>query len=171
VYVEADGKTATGAAFKRFASTAFDFAVPTAQITDASTTRVVRDDLNNIVAFEVDVTVESKATDRYEVSALLTGTGADGQEHPLVRAQTADVLEPGTRKLTLRFDAGFAKLGGIEGEYAVRDVLLFSQGVSAPMHRMLAGTGTRFTGVHLAELRTANELPPRVLEMQRNGLL
>ncbi len=171
VFVEADGKTAAGTTFRRFASTAFDFAVPTAQIVDASTTRVVRDDRGRIAAFEVDVTIESKASDRYEVSALLTGTGADGLEHPLVRAQTAEVLDPGTQKLTLRFDAGLAGLAGIEGDYTVRDVLLYSQGVNAPMHRVLAGHGQRFAGVRLPALATPLQLPPRVEEMRRNGLL
>jgi hypothetical protein len=171
VFVEADGKTPGGTSFHRFASTAFDFAVPTARITDASTTRVVRDDLGTITAFEVDVAVESKATDRYEVSALLTATGPDGQEHPLVRSETADVLDPGTGTLTLRFEAGHAKLSGLEGEFQVRDLMLYSQGMNSTLQRTLAGNGRHFPAVRVAELATARDLPPRVYEMQRNGLL
>lgn len=171
VFVEADGATASGQPFRRSASTGFDFAVPTARIADASTTRIVRDASGRITAFEVDVTLESKATDRYEVSAMLTATGADGKEHPLVRAQTADLVAPGTGKLTLRFDAGYARLTGLEGDYQVRDLMLYSQGVDAPMQRMLTGPNVRFTGVRLADLAAPAHLPPRVLEMQRRGLL
>jgi hypothetical protein len=171
VFAEADGKTSSGQAFTRFASTGFDFVVPTAQILDASTTRVVKDASGQTTGFEVDVSIESKATDRYEVSALLTTVGGDGQEHPLVRAETADVLDPGTSTLTLHFDAGFARLTGLEGDYLVRDVMLYSQGVNAPMQRTLAGNGQRFPSVRIADLAPAAELPPRVLEMQRTGLL
>ena len=171
VFVQADGKSASGQSFRRSTTTGFDFVVPTAQILDASTTRVVRDASGKISGFEVDVTVESKATDRYEVSALLTAVGSDGQEHPLVRAQSADVIDPGTSKLTLHFDAGYAQLTGLEGDYLVRDLLLYSQGVNAPMHRLVAGNGQRFQGVRLVDLAPPTELPPRVVEMQRTGLL
>jgi hypothetical protein len=171
VFVQADGRGASGQAFSRSAQTGFDFVVPTAQILDSSTMRVVKDASGRTTGFEVDVTVESKATDRYEVSALLTALGSDGQEHPLVRAQTADVIDPGTTKLTLHFDAGYAQLAGLDGDYLVRDLMLYSQGVNAPMQRVVAGNGLRFSGVHVADLAPPVETPPRVFEMQRTGLL
>jgi len=171
VFVQADGKGASGQSFRRSAQTGFDFVVPTAQIVDSSTMRVVKDASGRTTGFEVDVTVESKATDRYEVSALLTTTGADGREHPLVRAQTADVIDPGTSKLTLHFDAGYAQLAGLDGDYLVRDLMLYSQGVSAPMQRAVAGNGLRFPGVRVVDLAPPAEMPPRIFEMQRNGLL
>jgi hypothetical protein len=170
LFVEADGAS-SGRSFSRFATTGFDFVVPTARIADASSTRVIKDASGKTTGFEVDVAVESKATDRYEVSALLTTIDASGQEHPLVRAQTADVVDPGTTKLTLHFDAGLARLTGLEGDYVVRDVMLYSQGVNAPMQRTLAGNGQRFVGVHLSDLAPPVETPPRVFEMQRTGLL
>lgn len=171
VFVQADGKGANGQSFSRSAQTGFDFVVPTAQILDSSSMRVVKDAAGKTTGFEIDVTVESKATDRYEVSALLTTMGSDGQEHPLVRAQTADVLDPGTAKLTLHFDAGYAQLAGMDGDYMVRDLMLYSQGVNAPMHRLVTGNGLRFQGVRIADLAPPVEMPPRIFEMQRNGLL
>lgn len=168
--VHAAGTSPSGASFLRAGATSMHFAVPTARILDASTTRIVRDAQGLVTAFEVDVTVDAKATDRYEISGILTAIGRDGLEHPVVEAQTADALDVGSHKLTLRFDAGYAQLTKLEGELQLRALQLFSQGTNALLHRATNGMNVRFAAVKHAELATLAVRPPMVDEMLRQGV-
>ena len=53
----------------------------------------VFDTTGKIAAYELDVTVESAATDRLEVNGMLAIPLSDGTERPVVTAQTAQTFD------------------------------------------------------------------------------
>jgi hypothetical protein len=70
----------------------------------------------------------------------------------------------------LSFDAGYAKLTGLEGKYTVRNLTLYSQGRASMLHRSYDGLGAAFKPVRLSQLADLVVVPPAVEEMQEEGL-
>jgi hypothetical protein len=159
--------TSNGRAFDRLAQTAVGFVVPTARITSAGNTRLVRDESGKVKAFEVDVVVESQARDRYEVTGSLVATNLR-KELPLAEAQVTDQLGEGTHTLTLRFDAGQVGLSHVGGAYSLRDLRLFSLGTNTLYHRLGKALELSMPEAALEEL-AAPEMTPALKQMVDEG--
>ncbi|MFI5300506.1 MAG: hypothetical protein ACHREM_20660 [Polyangiales bacterium] len=157
--VNATGTTGS-ARFVRTGATAFTYVVPTGRITSIGTPRVVRDAGGKVTAFEADFSIEASSSDRFEVNAFLTTTGADGLEHPVAEAQTAENFDAGMHTLTLSFDAGYPQIAAVAGELHLRKVTLFSQGQQILLQRDEEGFKTAFPVVKLAELKPLAVIPP-----------
>jgi hypothetical protein len=109
-------------AVPRDARTAFAVSVPVARF-DGTVTRN-----DNVGKREVAlrVGVETAIASRYQASAVLYGTGADGKLHPAAIAQSAAWLERGKGNLDLRYDA--ASLATALGSpWELRDLRLINQ--------------------------------------------
>ena len=63
---------------------------------------------------------------RYQASAVLYGTGADGQLHPAAIAQSAAWLERGKTSLNLRYDAS-SLATALGAPWELRDLRLVNQ--------------------------------------------
>ena len=159
--------TSNGRAFDRLAQTAVGFVVPTARITSAGNTRLVRDAAGKVAAFEVDVVVESQSRDRYEVTGTLVANNLR-KELPLAEAQVTDQLGEGTHTLTLRFDAGHVGLSHVGGVYSLRDLRLFSLGTNTLYHRLGKALELRMPEASLDEL-AAPEMTPALKLMMDEG--
>ena len=160
--------TAGGQAFDRLEQTAFGFVVPTARLASVGRERLVKDLSGRVAAFEVDVVVESQATDRYEVTGLLVATDAKGVERTVSQAQVTDQLGVGSHVLTLRFDAGHVGLSKLGGSYALRGLQLYSLGTNTLYHRLNRSLDVRFPAVRVEEL-AAPEMTPAIETMMRSG--
>lgn len=163
--------TADGKPFDRLAQTAVGFVIPTARITAAGGARAVRDGSGKVSAFEVDVTVESQARDRYEVTGTLVAMdrrGLERVERPVAEAQVTDQLGEGSHTLTLRFDAGHVGLSGLDGTYTLRGLRLYSLGNNALYHRLGKGLEVRMPAVSPSEF-AAPELTPALEQMMQAG--
>jgi hypothetical protein len=170
VDVRAEGKTASGMPFLRHARTGFHFGIPTAQLTGMSPVRIVNDAAGNAVAFETDVTLESKSLDRLEISGTLAAVGADGAEHPVALAFTGAGWDAGTHKVTLRFDAGYVKLTHLEGPYVVRNLKVFSLGTNALFQRVGSGFNTVVNAPRLDQMAMP-VMTPALEHMVTEGIL
>lgn len=137
---------------RRDARTAFSYAVPTARLTgDAEVTA-------SPAGLKIAVGVEAAAPGRYEVRAVLFGTGDDGQLHPAVRADAATWLEPGTGAVPLEIDGATLAASGLKPPFELRDLRLMDQGRMFVLHRqaraavlhrdLLAGLRTTETALH-----------------------
>jgi hypothetical protein len=165
VYVTAEGTTASGVRFVKSGTVAVKYTIPTARITHVMPMRVVKRADNAIEAFEIDVKLEIASTDRYEVTGLVATTHK-GVARRVCVAQTADVLEPGERSLTLRCEAGLVKLTRLQGNFHLEQLQLFSQGRAELLHRITTGLATiRTNKVSHAQLAELRERPPAVDEM------
>lgn len=163
---------ATGASeglkFDRFGYTAMGFAIPTARIDAAGLPRTVGE-ANAITGFEADVNVEAASGDRYEVSATLVATSADGTERPVAETQTTMTLGEGKHKVTLRFDAGHIALTKLDGTYSLRNLRLYSLGTNALYHRLGRGLDVKFPAVRVADLMPLREVTPAIEQMMQDG--
>lgn len=169
VRVMAEGTTPSGVRFAKTGSVAARYGVPTARLTHVMPLRVVRSGAS-IEAFEVDVRIEVASTDRYEVTGLVAATHK-GKLRRVCAAQTSEVLEPGERTLTLRFDAGLVKLTRLQGNFHLEQLQLFSQGRAELLHRIPQGlSAIRTPKVKSAELVEVRERTPAIDEMIAQGL-
>jgi len=109
-------------AVPRDARTAFAVNVPVARFDGT----VTRNDSAGQRELALRVGVETAIASRYQASAVLYGTGADGQLHPAAIAQSAAWLERGKGGLELRYDA--ASLATALGSpWELRDLRLTNQ--------------------------------------------
>lgn len=109
-------------AVPRDARTAFAVSVPVARF-DGTVTRNDGADKHELA---LRIGVETAMASRYQASAVLYGTGADGQLHPAAIAQSATWLERGKSSLDLRYDA--ASLATALGSpWELRDLRLVNQ--------------------------------------------
>jgi hypothetical protein len=83
----------------------------------------------------LDVTTTNAS--RYQVSAVLYGTGADGTLHPAALAQSAAWLAASGGKVELGFDA--ATLGTLRAPFELRDLRLVDQANMAVIERRERG--------------------------------
>lgn len=141
-----------GRGFDRLAQTSLGFVVPTARFVSAGRPRVVREKGRKVVSFEVDVVVESRAADRYEVSGTLAGPRLEGGEQAVAEAQVTDLLAPGLHTLTLRFEAGHVGLARMNGAYSLRELRLFSLGTNSLYHRLGRGLELNMPATSASEL-------------------
>jgi hypothetical protein len=167
--VKATGTNAAGTRYQRTGYTAFGFAIPTARIVSAAAPRTVKDGSGSVTAFETDVTVETAAADRYELSATLVAPMPDGTERPVAEAQTTATLAEGKHTVTLRFDAGYVALTKLEGAFVVRGLRLYSLGTNALYHRLGRGLDLRFASVKTTELLPLKEISPAIDQMVMDG--
>ncbi len=114
---------------RRDARTAFSYTVPTARLTGEA---VASADANGL---RIGIGVEAAAAGRYEVSAVLFGTGEDGRMYPAVRADAAAWLEPGTGTITLAVDGPVLAATGLQPPFELRDLRLKDQGRMQVLHR------------------------------------
>ncbi|MGZ3424277.1 MAG: DUF4785 family immunoglobulin-like domain-containing protein [Polyangiales bacterium] len=171
VDIKAEGTTPTGVKFLRTGRTGFHFGVPTARIVDVSSTRMLKDAAGLVNAFEIDVTLESSATDRLELSATLAAKSPDGKERPVMIAFTGDTWEAGKRTVTLRFDAGNAKLTHVEGAYEIRNLKLFSLGTNTLFQRIGVVPTLKFAPVTMAQIAPLKVISPGVQQLIDEGTL
>jgi hypothetical protein len=117
-FAVSDGKLAV----PRDARTAFAVSVPVARFDGTAT----RNDNAGRRELALRIGVEATVASRYQVSAVLYGTGADGKLHPAAVAQSAAWLERGKGSLDLRYDA--ASLATALGSpWELRDLRLLNQ--------------------------------------------
>jgi hypothetical protein len=168
VFVAAEGVTRSGVRFTKSGTVAVKHTIPTARVSGVMPMRAIRG--TAIEAFEIDVRIEVASTDRYEVTGLVAAN-YKGATRRICVAQTADVLEPGERLLTLRCDAGLIKLTRLQGTFHLEQLQLFSQGRAELMHRITKGLASiRVTDVRNAELVELREKSPAVDEMITQGM-
>src|SRR5262249_17868338 len=114
----------------RDATTAFAVVAPSARFGGGAS--VTQDAAGVHVALAVDTAAPS----RYQVSAVLYGTGAAGALHPAAMAQSAAWIEHGGT-LSLGFDA--ASLGGLHAPFELRDLRLANQADMGTIERRERG--------------------------------
>jgi hypothetical protein len=170
VDVRAEGTAPSGLKFLRHGRNGFHFGVPTARIASVGDPRAVMNDQGLVDAFEIDIDVESSASDRYEISGTLAASVDDGVEHAVAMAHYGNVLDAGMHHVTLRFDAGHARLTRLEGTYLLRNLKLYSLGTDTLFHRT-RWTGARIDGVHREQLAQPITITPAMEEMIAAGVL
>jgi len=109
-------------AIPRDARTAFAVSVPVARL-DGTVTRA---DTSGKRELALRIGVETALASRYQASAVLYGTGADGQLHPAAIAQSAAWLERGMGSLDLRYDAA-SLATALSSPWELRDLRLVNQ--------------------------------------------
>jgi hypothetical protein len=109
-------------AIPRDAKSAFAVSVPVARFDGA----VTRNRAARTPEFAVRLGVENVFASRYQVSALLYGTGADGALHPAAIAQSAAWLERGRGSIDLRYDAT-SLTASLGAPWELRDLRLVNQ--------------------------------------------
>lgn len=72
--------------------------------------------------------VEVALPGRYELRAVITGTGSDGQEHALAVSHAALWLETGVGEIPLRVEKAHLTRSGMTAPYYLRDLRLIRQG-------------------------------------------
>ena len=98
--------------------------------------------------FEVDVTVRSTTSDRFEVVGTLTGVSQAGYEVPIARARVVfDAVESGLSTGTLAFDLASVLKPPFTGPFLLRDVVLSSVFTATVQHRigLVEGVETTLT--------------------------
>jgi hypothetical protein len=169
--VVAEGVSPKGVAFARHGRTGFHFGIPTARVSDVLAQRTVTDAQGMISGFEVDVKVESTTLDRLEISAKLTAVGSDGAEHPISVAHYGDAIGAGTQVVTLRFDAGDARMTHMQGDFMLRDLQIFSLGTNTLVSREAAAHNRVFPSIARAQLVKHATFSPSQLELVQEGVL
>jgi len=114
----------------RDAKTAFAVSAPNARF--AGSASIARDGAGLRVALDVD----TAAASRFQVSAVLYGTGTDGALHPAALAQSAAWLERNA-PVNLSFDA--AQLGALHAPFELRDLRLVDQATMLVIERRERG--------------------------------
>lgn len=171
IRVRAEGSTADGRPFLRTGQTGVHYGIPSARIADVGATRVITDGKGNIAAFEVDVQIQSASLDRLEVSAMLTAIGGDGAEHGVAEAFYGTGFEAGTHTVTLRFDAGHARLTKLEGTYTLRNLKVFSLSTNSTFHKMGFAANKSFPNVQRTRLVQLDKLNPATEQLVSEGVL
>lgn len=92
------------------------------------------DDGNLLVELSVEVGTEG----RYAASALLYGTGGNGELRPVISAQTGKYLT-GSDSITLVFEAKYLKNAGVVAPFEIRDVRLMDQSRISVVHQQAHG--------------------------------
>lgn len=112
------------AAVPRDARTAFAVSVPVARL-DGRVERIA----NRARGPQLDlrIGVEALVASRYQVSAVLYGTAADGQLRPAAIAQSAAWLDSGQNLIDLRYDAASLTKAALGPPWEVRDLRLVNQ--------------------------------------------
>lgn len=105
----------------RDAKTAFAVSAPTARF--GSDVQLDED----ATGMRLSLSVDAAQSSRYQVSAVLYGTGADGALHPAAMGQSAQWLEAGAGHINLRFDATSLDADGLHAPYELRDLRLIDQ--------------------------------------------
>lgn len=82
--------------------------------------------------------IEAASAGRYEVSAVLVGTGASGPT-PVLMGASAKWLERGAGHITLEFDAAALKAAGVDAPFALMSVALKDQSRMAVLERVAQG--------------------------------
>jgi hypothetical protein len=171
VDVDADGVAPSGVAFQRHGETGFHFGIPTAQVVDVLAQRQITNSQGLTTAFEVDLKIQSSSLDRLEISGKLTAVGADGVEHPLASAFYGDAFQPGTRVVTLSFDAGNVRMTRLEGDFMVRDLQIYSLGTNTLFSREQAGHNRVFPGIVRDQLVKHEQFSGAQQELVSEGVL
>jgi Domain of unknown function (DUF4785) N-terminal domain/Domain of unknown function (DUF4785) C-terminal domain len=121
-----------GGAVMRSARVPFQVAVPSARF-DGGLALTAGDGL------AVRLGVEAAAASRYEVRAILYGSGDSGELLPAAVGHSAAWLEPGHGALELRFDRAVVEASGLHAPYEIRDLRLVDQGTMGLLHRQARG--------------------------------
>jgi len=114
----------------RDAKTAFAVSAPSARF--AGGANVVRDG----AGLRVSVDVTTSSASRYQVSAVLYGTGTDGALHAVALAQSAAWLG-NSGKIDLGFDA--SAVAGLRAPFELRDLRLLDQASMSVIERRERG--------------------------------
>lgn len=101
--------------------TAFAVSAPTARL--AGDVRIKQGDNGLVLA----IGIQAARASRYQVSAVLYGSDADGSMKPAALAQSAAWREAGSSTLSLRFDADRMASGGLHAPWQLHDLRLFDQ--------------------------------------------
>jgi hypothetical protein len=109
-------------AVPRDARTAFAVNVPAARFDGT----VMRSDDAGKRELALRIGVETAMASRYQASAVLYGTGADGHLYPAAIAQSAAWLERGKASLDLRYDAS-SLANALGSPWELRDLRLINQ--------------------------------------------
>jgi hypothetical protein len=109
-------------AIARDAKSAFAVSVPVARFDGA----VTRNSAAQAPGLVLRLGFESVLASRYQVSAVLYGTGADGALHPAAIAQSAAWLERGNGSIDLRYDAS-SLTASLGAPWELRDLRLVNQ--------------------------------------------
>lgn len=117
--------TSSDGTVQRDAKTAFAVAVPRARTNGATRTTSTREGVR------VDVAVNVAAASRYDASAMLYATDADGRSVPAAIAHSAAWLEPGSRTLTLSFPMALLAERGLHAPFVLRTLTLTDQSQQA----------------------------------------
>lgn len=131
--------------FSREVVVGFDVVRPHAEIVDLHQRMETR---RRGPQFEVDVTVRSTTSDRFEVTGTLTGRSQAGYEVPIARATVAfDAIESGLSTGTLAFDLASVRNSPFTGPFVLRDVVLSSLFTGMMQHRigLVEGVETTLT--------------------------
>lgn len=118
----------------RDAKTAIAVVAPTARLRGDA-------EFRNADGIELSLPLEVATAGRYQVSGVLYGTDARGNLRPMAAAQSADWLEAGEGRITLRFGPEVLA-AGLKAPYAVRDLRLFDQTRMGLLERRAAGIET-----------------------------
>jgi len=110
-----------GTTVRRDIKLAVNIAVPTARLSN-------RIDTGSKSGLSMGVGIKVATAGRYQLSGQVWGTAEDGSLQPLAMAQTAAVLEPGKRRLTLEVPADLLSESGLAAPFEVREVRLLDQG-------------------------------------------
>jgi hypothetical protein len=105
----------------------------------AVTPALARFDGNAFASLDKDlhigVGVEAAVAGRFQASAQVFGTAADGSLRPLAMAQTAATMDAGTGTLQFKVDAGLIRQSGLSAPFELRGLELFDQGRMFPQQR------------------------------------
>lgn len=116
----------------RSARVPFQVAVPSARF-DGAVALTAADGLG------LSFGVEAVAASRYEVRAVLFGSGENGGLLPAAVAHGAAWLEPGHGSVELRFDRALVDASGLQAPFEIRDLRLIDQGTMGLLHRQARG--------------------------------
>jgi hypothetical protein len=122
--------SAEAGAVQRDAKTVVAVAVPSARL-DGSAGVAKAGASERAFAFGVEV----KAASRYELRGVLYATSEAGVLVPAAVAHAAAWLEPGQRRIELRYDAAALADGPWRAPFEVRDLVLANQADMAPIER------------------------------------
>jgi len=120
---------AAGLAVLRDAKTAFAVSAPTAHLAGGAQT------LTDAAGVHATFDIDTGAASRYQVSAVLYGTGSDGAMRALALGQSAAWLDAGNGRIGLSFDADVVAASGLHAPFEVRDLRLVDQATMSLIER------------------------------------
>lgn len=117
--------TSSDGTVQRDARTAFAVAVPRARTSGATRIATTREGVR------VDVNVTVAGASRYDASAMLFATNAEGASVPAAMAHSAAWLEPGQRTLSLNVPMALLAERGLHAPFTLRSLTLTDQSQQA----------------------------------------